>query len=302
MSVRFQLFKIALQISEIKKAFTLPEDKLLQKVRKLNRHRCFRMPKDSKYRYDDEMIFGRFHCLKIETQKRRAARAVLFLYGGGMLLGSDPGDLKIACRLGKMCESDVWFPYYPLCLDSSIEDTYRMVYEVYRKMAESYNAGNLSIVGFSSGAALAIGVCLYNNVQPHPLPMPRRIIACSPGCVPLTEEERAKMKKLSQKDIMVDSAFMSTIKGPMAHGKEVPQYMLSGICGNFKGLPEIHFYYGSDEILYAEAEPFAAACKKYGVPYHMHVGQGLCHCYPMMPFFPEGKEAMGEIVRILKEP
>ncbi|MEA4847276.1 MAG: alpha/beta hydrolase [Clostridiaceae bacterium] len=302
MSIGFQILKAGLRISGIKKLFSLPEERLLEKARKLNRHRRFQMPRDHKYRYADELFFGRFHCLKIETQKRKAAKAVLFLYGGGMILGPDAGDLKVACEIGKKCGADIWFPHYPLCLDHSIEDTYQMLYAVYQRMAEAYGADNISFVGFSSGAALAIGICLYNNEQARPLPMPKRIIAVSSGCVPSTDEERAKMEALSKKDIIVDAAFMSTVKGPMAHGKEVPQYMLSGVYGNFANFPEIHFYYGSDEVLFAEADSFAAACEKYRVTYHMHIGQGLCHCYPMAPFLTEGKAARSEIIHILCQP
>ena len=52
-------------------------------------------------------------------------------------------------------------------------------------------------------------------------------------------------------------------------------------------------------MLYAEAEAFAAAREKYGVPYHLTIGQGMSHCYALMPFFPEGRAAFAEIIRIL---
>lgn len=65
------------------KDFSLSEEKLRQKAEKLNRHRCFRMLKDHGYRYADELILGRFHCLKIETQPQKTAHAVLFLYAAG---------------------------------------------------------------------------------------------------------------------------------------------------------------------------------------------------------------------------
>ena len=64
---------------------------------------------------------------------------------------------------------------------------------------------------FSSGAALAIGVCLYNNTLDHPLPMPHRIVACSPGCCPDSNVQLNKMKELNAKDIMVDVAFMENV-------------------------------------------------------------------------------------------
>ena len=89
----------------------------------------------------------------------------------------------------------------------------------------------------------------------------------SPGCCPDSEAQLQKMKELNAKDIMVDAAFMENVRMIMRHGEDVPEYMLSGTLGDFKGLPEIHFWYGSDEILYACAENFIKACKENHVNY-----------------------------------
>ena len=218
-----------------------------------------------------------------------------------MILGPDRFDLKIADDIGKQSQSDVWFPYYPLCLDHSIDETYQMIYAVYQKMTEEYGADNISVLGFSSGAALAIGLCIYNNAQEKKLPMPRMVIASSPGCVPLTDEEQKKMQSLSKQDVMVSASFMFYMKDIMQHGKDVPTYMLSGICGDLTNFPEIHFYYGTDEVLYAEMDNFKKACEKYQVKYHMHIGKGMCHCYPMMPYFMEGKQAYEEMIKYLSD-
>ena len=78
----------------------------------------------------------------------------------------------------------------------------------YQKMVEVYGADNITLLGFSSGAALAISICLYNNTLEFPLPVPHRIIACSPGCCSDSEAQLKKMKELNAKDIMVDTAFI----------------------------------------------------------------------------------------------
>ena len=100
---------------------------------------------------------------------------------------------------------------------------------------------------------------------------------------------------------MVDVAFMENIRTLMQHGERVPDYMLSGTLGDFKGLPDIHLWYGSDEVLYACAEDFIKACKAGEVPHTLNVGQGMCHCYPMVSFFSEGKSAHEEICRQICE-
>ena len=61
-----------------------------------------------------------------------------------------------------------------------------------------------------------------------------------------------------------------------------------------------YLYYGSYEVIYAFVPLFEEALKKYKVAYKIIVGEGLCHCYPLLSIFPEGKEAQEEIINILK--
>ncbi len=299
-SLQYRLMAGVVRLSGIKKMFALPEDELLKKIRKLNQKRDFHIPNNQKAIYGDRVILERYHCLTIQTEKAPKQKAVLFFFGGGMCIGPDQGDVNQAVTIAKQTDSDVWFPYYPLCTDHPISETFDMCFQCYAEIAELYGAENVTLMGFSSGGALAIGMALHNNVLGRPVPMPRQIIASSPGSVPLTDEEFQKMKALDNRDVMIDSAFMKTVQSFMEHGESVPDYMLSGISGDFSGLPCIHFYYGGDEVLSAEAEYFEAACKKAGTPYTMTIEPGMCHCYAMQTRFPEGRKAFGEILGLLR--
>lgn len=302
MSIQYSIAKSAFRLLGLKKMFQLPMDKLVIKAEHFNKNRDFQIPKNQKYIYGDVPVMnGKYHCLSIQKHQQRSKKAILFFFGGATIIGPDGDDVKCAAGYGADCDMDVWFPYYPLCTRNSISETYKMVFDTYRKMVDVYSAENITLLGFSSGAALAIGVCLYNKDLGSPLPMPRRIIACSPGCCPDSEEQLNKMKELSEKDIMVDVAFMENVRTLMKHGENVPDYMISGTLGDFKGLPDIHFWYGSDEVLYACADNFAKACREGNVPYTLTVGKGMCHCYPMVSLFPEGKLAHEEICRKICE-
>lgn len=299
MSIRFNMMKLFVRITGMKKFFSKPQDELLEAAKKMNRRRGFKIPKRKGLHYTDLIISGRYHCLKIQTQEGSYRRALLYLYGGGHITAPDDGDVKTAERIGTRSGRDVWFPYYPLCTEGTIKDSFEMVYAVYQEMLRQYRPKDIALLGFSSGGALAIGLCSHNNEQAVPLPMPGLLIVSSPGSIPMSRKEWEKMEALSKKDILLDAHFMVTIRAIMEHGTTVPDYMLSGIKGNFTNFPMTHFYYGSHEVLYAEAPYFTGACKKYKVPYRMHIGKGLCHCYPAFTFFPEGKKAQTEIIELL---
>lgn len=299
MSLRYRMAMELVRLSGMKKLFQLPQDELLRKAEQLNRRRQFRMPTDGKARYADQRIEGS-HCLVMETQPRKSARALLFLFGGGMILGSDAGDLKVARDVGRRSGRDVWFPHYPLCTDHCIRDSVKMVYESYRQMLEEYRPEDIAVLGFSSGAGLALGMCGYNNMQREKLPMPSMIVACSPGNCPADEREYRQMAALNDRDLLVDVVFMDRIRLIMEHGEpDVPKELISFALGDYSGAPLTYFYYGGDEVLSASAEAFSAAFARAGARCSVHIEPGMCHCYPMLTFFPEGRRAYEEIVALL---
>ena len=300
MSIGASLLHAVYRLSGAKKAFALPEEELLKAIEKANRGRGFFMPADHKAYYEKKTING-FPCLVVRAAKEPAKRAILFFFGGGMVIGPDKGDAAVLRKLCYGTGCDVWFPIYPLCTEHCITVSYDMAYACYRQMTALYGGGNVSTCGFSSGGALALGIAAHNNVQAEPLPQPRHIVAVSPGEVPWNDAERARMQSLNERDVSIDYAFMVTVEKFMRHGeKNVPDYMLSGSRGNFSGVGDIHFFYSADEVLCGALPDFEEACRRANVPYIAFVRPEMVHCYCMLPYFKEAKEDFAKIVEILK--
>ncbi len=258
-------------------------------------------PADRKAYYETITVNG-FPCLIVRKKEHPSKRAILYFFGGGMVIGPDKGDLPVMRKLARDTGCDVWFPFYPLCTEHCITETYDMVYACYRKMTELYGGGNVSTCGFSSGGALALGIAAHNDAQPAPLPQPRHIVAVSPGEVPWNDAERARMQALNDKDVAIDYAFMVTVEKFMCHGQaDVPDYMISGSRGDFSGVGDIHFFYSADEVLYGALPDFAKACRRAGVPYTAFARPKMVHCYCMLPYFKEARTDFAEIVEILKK-
>ena len=324
MSIFASILRSVYKLSGAKKAFALPEDALRKEIEKQNQHRGVFTPTDRKAYYETIAVNG-FLCLIVREHPKPSERAILYFFGGGMVIGPDKGDLPV---MRKLCREtgcdvwfpfyplivihkkkitlipgcDVWFPFYPLCMEYCITETYAMVYECYRKMIGLYGGGNVSTCGFSSGGALALGIAAHNNAQPEPLPQPRHIVVVSPGEVPWNDAERARMQALDERDVSIDYAFMVTVEKFMRHGCEnVPAYMLSGSRGDFTGVGDIHFFYSADEVLYGALPDFEEACKRANVPYTVSARPKMVHCYCMLPIFKEAKEDFAKIVDILKK-
>ena len=153
MSIFASILRSVYKLSGAKKAFALPEDALRKEIEKQNRHRGVFTPTDRKAYYETITVNG-FPCLIVREHPKPSERAILYFFGGGMVIGPDKGDLPVMRKLCRETGCDVWFPFYPLCMEHCITETYAMVYECYRKMITLYGGGNVSTCGFSSGGAL----------------------------------------------------------------------------------------------------------------------------------------------------
>lgn len=311
MTLSYKIAAGIVRLLGIKKIFKKSKEDILEYAKKQNAKSAFDIDKAmkragrKKYFLFDRKAMGH-RVLIYQKNENPANGAVLYLFGGGMITGPDKLDFSLSERIMETTGKDVWFVFYPLCTaDKNIKETYDVCFETYKMMTRTYEPDNIGVLGFSSGAYLALGIFLHNNALGKPLLMPGRIIAVSPGGLPNknraeSKELWEKLEALSPKDIMIDPAYFSTAREIMKGKEDVPEYMLDGTDGDFSDFPKTYFYYGENECLYAFAEYFEKAMGKYDVPHEIIVGEGMCHCYPLLRFFREGREAQDEIIELLK--
>lgn len=298
MSFTYKILEKFVKLIRFKKIFLLPKDKILNYARRQNQKPSFKIPNEEGLYFEDKVFLSQR--LIILHSKNKNLGAILFLFGGGYITNPDKRDLSLAKKICRETGKDVWFYFYPLCINNSIVKTYSSTVKVYAEMTKIYDKEPISILGFSSGASLGLGILLYINANNLDLKMPREIIASSPGGCLSDELDMDNLEKLNEKDILIDYKYFETAKEIMTMEEVVPDYMLYPYRGDFKNFPMTYLYYGSNEVIYAFAPLFEKALKNYGVTYKLVVGEGLCHCYPLLSIFKEGREAQEEIIKILK--
>ena len=301
MSFTYKILEKFVKLIRLKKIFLLPEDKILNYARRQNQKPSFKVLDEEVLYFEDKIFLSQR--LIILHSKNKSPGAILYLFGGGYITNPDKRDLNLEKKICRETGKDVWFYFYPLCIENSIVKTYASTVKVYEEMTKTYNEEDkepLSLIGFSSGASLTLGICLYINENKLDIRMPREIIASSPGGCLCEELDMDRVKKLNEKDIIVDYKYFETAKNIMTKGETVPDYMLYPFRGNFKNFPMTYLYFGSREVIYAFAPLFEKALKNHGVKYKIIVGEGLCHCYPLLSIFKEGREAQEELIKILK--
>ena len=303
-SALYGLTKKAVKALNIKKSLIGTKEEVLARAAKMNeKNRHFIMPTDSKAHYTDHLIQGQYHCVEINTAKSRKDKALLFVFGGGMILGSDKGDIGLSRKIAELTEHDVWFPYYPMCHDHDMLENVEMIFECYKKMLRFYKPENVVFLGFSSGGALILDLITYINERRDSgddIPIPALLIPISPGSVPANDKERERLRRLDSRDMMIPASYMELAEDIMCHGRNIPQKYTATAHGDFRNAPMTHFYYGSAETLYAFAPSYAASYQKAGARCVIHVGKGMHHCYAIQYYIPGCKKAFDEVIELIK--
>ena len=162
-NVLYRVLRACFKVLNIKKMLIGTKDEVLARAAKMNARNPFILPADNKANYTDHLIQNEYHCLEIDTEDKRKERAILFVFGGGMILGSDKGDIGLSRKIAGETECDVWFPYYPMCHEHDILENVQMVFECYTRMLQFYRPENIVFLGFSSGGALLLDLITYIN-------------------------------------------------------------------------------------------------------------------------------------------
>lgn len=303
-SAKYKVFKAALRLIPFKRLLSMDPDKMIALARKANsqKGRGFQIPDDKDFTYEDLSISQEgkdWHCLRMRPRASKSHKAMLFLFGGGMVTAAEMSDIRPAMRMGKEADREVFFPFYPLCTDYSLMVSAEMVYKCYKEILKEYRPEDVCIVGCSSGASLALVVAHLINEKDDLTPMPEKMILLSPGDLVDTPDWWARVRQIEKKDILMTSKFLSNVAEIMSHGEKLPKWAVNPTSRSFENFPSSCFWFGSDEVLAASIPNYEEVCRKAGVKYSMTVGQGMCHCYPVIPgpSFPEKEEAIEEIIR-----
>ena len=300
MTLGYRILKGLVKAANLKRMWAgMSTEELLENRRRSNARNRIPDLRDGAFVISRTDVAG-FPVVKM-IHREKASGACLFLIGGGMISAPRPGSVRKALRFARETGLDVYVPYYPLCTEYPITKAYAMVHETYKAMLRDYSADRIAVLGTSSGGNLALGMVPYINDGHSDTPMPRYVMAVSPGTCDATDEEWRRMLELEKKDVAIPAQYMKTAVEIMRHGEDVPGYMLWLQNGDFTNCPKTTFIYGSDETLYAVAPSFEAAMKRYGVDYDMIVGEGMPHCYPVFPLCRELKEGWSMMVRRMRE-
>ena len=220
-------------------------------------------------------------------------KAILYVHGGGFVMGSAGSHRDLTGRLSKASGARVLSLNYRLAPEhpfpAQIDDS---VAAYSWLLEEGYKPSNIAIAGDSAGGGLALSALLAIRDSGKPLP------AAGVGISPWVDMEgkgdsmstRAAVDPVVQKEGLLGMAKLYL-------GDAEPTNPLAApLHANLEGLPPLLIHVGDSETLLDDSNRLTAKAKSAGVDVTLKVWDEMPHVWHLFaPILPEGQQAIEEI-------
>lgn len=238
-----------------------------------------------------------------------AARAVLYIHGGGFLLGGLNTHRALITRISKAADAAVLNVGYRLLPNHSISDAVSDCLDGFRWLVRGgYPPKRIVIAGDSAGGMLAFMAAL--RIAELGGAMPAGIATVSP----LTDfcSSRRRQHRNARRCSMFSSTSMPIFAKYAARCHERLgltggyRSLTSPVDADLRALPPVAIHASSDELLLHDAELMAERLGRADVRCDLHVWNGQVHDFPLAAdLLPEGRRAIdciGEFIGEVTEP
>jgi phosphinothricin tripeptide acetyl hydrolase len=224
--------------------------------------------------------------------------AILYLHGGGYVIGSPRSHRHLAAAIGAAARTRVLLPDYRLAPEhpfpAAVEDAvaaYRWLLE--RKLVPA----RLVIAGDSAGGGLTVAAMLA--LREAGIPLPVAAVCISPW-VDLTCGGASYETRVDA-DPIVKRVSVDQMAAAYLAGKDARTPLASPLFADLRGLPPLLIHVGNDEVLLDDAVGVADRARAAGVDATLDVWDKMVHVWHwFFPMLDEGQAAIdriGEFVR-----
>ncbi|UWQ16488.1 alpha/beta hydrolase [Jannaschia sp. M317] len=205
----------------------------------------------------------------IRTRVSRPAEArgrLLWLHGGGFIIGSPQTHAAFADRMAQETGLEVWLPDYRLAPENPFPAAPDDCTAVARAMP-----GPFHLAGDSAGGNLALVVLQDMLAREKP---PLSVTLISPA-VDLREGRDAP----ECDEMLMPAAFLTRCRAAYVAGADARDPRLSPILGRYPNAPPVHIELSSREVLERDGQAIARRLREDGARVSTFVEHGVPHVY-----------------------
>jgi monoterpene epsilon-lactone hydrolase len=228
-----------------------------------------------------------------------ADRIVLYLHGGGYVLGSVKTHRDLIGRISRAAQARVLALNYRLGPEHPFPAAVDDAVAGYRYLIENKcKPARIVIAGDSAGGGLTVAALVA--IRDARLPMPAAGVCMSPW-VDL-EGQGESMTTRAQADPVVQREGLMGMAQAYLGGKDPRSPLASPLHADLKGLPPLLIQVGDAETLLDDSTRVAEKARAAGVQVKLEVWPEMIHVWQLFAsFLPEGQQAVDAIGNYIRE-
>lgn len=223
---------------------------------------------------------------------------VLYLHGGGYVLGSPTSHRGLAALMANLAQARVFILDYRLAPETPFPGALDDAVSAYKALLENGELPEkIVIAGDSAGGGLT--VALMVALKEQGLPLPAAGVCLSPW-VDLSFSGDS-MQTNAKADSILCKESLAWLGGQYLADQADNDPQASPIFADLSGLPPLLIQVGSDEVLLDDAVRLNKLAKKAGVDSTLEVWEGQVHVWQLMSkLIPEARQALQVIGTFIK--
>ncbi|MCB1743310.1 MAG: alpha/beta hydrolase [Gammaproteobacteria bacterium] len=226
-------------------------------------------------------------------------RRVLYLHGGGYVIGSIDTHRTLACNLAEACGCPVLLIDYRRAPEHPFPAQLEDALSAYEWLLDQgHEASKLAIAGDSAGGGLTVSTLVA--LKQRGLPMPGAGLCISPW-VDL-EGIGGSMQSKAEVDPIVERGRLLKMAEWFLGGTEPRAPLAAPMYADLSGLPPLLVQVGSAETLLDDSTRLAEKARQDGVDITLEEAPDMIHVWHLFaPMLSEGREAISRAGAFLRE-
>ena len=227
-----------------------------------------------------------------------AGRAVLYLHGGGYVIGSINTHRALAARISTAAKARVLVIDYRLAPEHPFPAAVEDSVAAYRWMlAQGLKPSRIAVAGDSAGGGLTVATLVA--IREAKLASPGAGVCLSPWID--LEGLGDSMKSKASVDPMVQKEALIEMAAQYLKGQNARSPLAAPLYADLAGLPPLLVQVGTAETLLDDSTRLAERARKAGVKVTLEPWENMIHVFQVFaPMLDEGQQAIekiGEFIR-----
>ena len=229
----------------------------------------------------------------VSARGAAADRAVLYLHGGGYVLGSIATHRELAARISAASGARCLVIDYRLAPEHPFPAAVEDAVKAYRWLLDvGYAPERLAIAGDSAGGGLTMATLLA--LRDAKLPMPATAVCISPW-VDLAVEGESMSTRAKEDPMLSREPLLAMAKHYLGSGTARAPLASPGFA-DLRGLPPLLIHVGDHETLLDDSTRLAERARRAGVEVELEIWPEMIHVWhAFAAMVPEGREAIERI-------